>query len=458
MRKISAIIFEGGHPRTEIDRTLAKLRRAMILDNIEKFKQAEEIDKIIIATNYPDFRDLLLQDPRLIVSFDDSKDFNLGRRMSEIIAEEELEGVFYIGGAAGPLLTVEEINAFARQVKETPAIVMTNNVQSSDMLVFAPADAINRVHVLPEKDNPLGNLLRNTGLEKVLMPHSTGIHFDIDTPTDMLILSLHPHLGPKTKEFLAELPYDISHIVRAKHYMALPYADIMLSGRVGSPVMTRINSMIRCRLRVYSEERGMKYLKREEKELVKSLFARHMELEGMENFFAYIAELVHVLFMDTRIIFAHHKLHLSDNDRFYSDLLMEERVENEFARELIRAIKAAPLTIVPGGHSIVSGGIWVLIDAVLHEAQQEYAEHKLYSLVIPEEFHGRDVKALRQSLPQNVELYAVTRIREDVAPNYTFINPAEDLVLHPNWRAHLAGPIDEIKKLEARGFTRVWRE
>jgi hypothetical protein len=456
MRKVSAVIFEGGDPQTQIERDMVILRRAMVLDNLEKFKKSEEIDKIIVATNYPNFRDELLKDKGIIVDFDQG-DFNLGKRLSEIIEKYKLEGVFYLGGAAGPLITVEEINNFCIEVKNTPEIVMTNNVQSSDMIVFAPAEAINKIHIFPVKDNPLGNLLRDTGLKKVLMPHSTGIHFDIDTPTDMLVLSLNPRIGKNVKQAFKELNYNSNHLIRAKHYLALPYADVVMSGRIGSPVITHVNTEIRCRLRVYSEERGMKYLKREENELVKSLIAKMIDLMGMEGFFNYISTLAHVMFMDTRIVFAHNNLHLIENDRFYADLLMPEKVENQYAKKLTQEIMKAKIPVVPGGHSLVAGGMWSLIETLHHEQELKYSDNKLYDMVLPKEYVNKRLRELSEDLTNSATIYGLTKIGQGVEPNFTYIDPSDNLTIGDNWRIHVAAPIKQIQQMEEKGFEIVKR-
>ncbi|MFP4456447.1 MAG: hypothetical protein ACLFPS_02190 [Clostridia bacterium] len=456
MRKVSAVIFEGGNPQTQIEKDMVILRKAMVLDNLAKFKMAEEIDKIIIATNYPKFRDELLNDKDIIVDFDQGE-FNLGKRLSEIIDKYNLEAVFYLGGAAGPLITVEEINQFCIEVKNTPEIVMTNNVQSSDMIVFAPADAINRIHVFPVKDNPLGNLLRDAGLKKVLMPHSTGIHFDIDTPTDMLVLSLNPSIGPNVKQAFKELNYNADHLIRAKHYLALPYADVILSGRVGSPVITHVNTMVRCRLRVYSEERGMKYLKREENELVKSLIAKMIDIMGMNEFFNYMSKIAHVMFFDSRIVYAHNNLHLIENDRFYADLLLPEKVKDPYAKKLTEEIMKAKIPVVPGGHSLVAGGMWSLIETLQHEQELTYSDNKLYDMVVSEKYIYKDLSQLRKNLTSSATIYGLTKVGEGVEPNFTYINPSDDLIIKEGWKIHIAAPIAQIKDMEEKGFKIVKR-
>ena len=62
------------------------------------------------------------------------------------------------------------------------------------------------------------------------------------------------------------------------------YREIVLIGRVGAPVMERLNSRLRIRLRVFSEERGMKALGRLERKEVASLMGYLLERAGLPDF------------------------------------------------------------------------------------------------------------------------------------------------------------------------------
>ncbi len=447
--KVTAVIFEGGNPVSQIEQDMVILRRAMVKDNINRFLQVPEIDQIILVTNYPELRDSVSSE--VVVDFDQGE-YHFGRRLQDIINKYNLDAVFYIGGAAGPLLNITEIGEFCREVIANPKIVMTNNVQSADLVVFAPAQAINLLPELPTADNPLANMLRDVGLHKVLMPHSTGIHFDIDTPTDMLVLSINPEIGEHTRQAFEMLNYNVSHLLHAKNYLALPYADVLMSGRVGSPVITQVNTYVRCRLRVYSEERGMKSLGREQNNLVESLFGHLMDMMGPREFFNYLSKLVHVAFIDSRVLFAHKKLHLSDNDRFYADLLIPEKIENEWAREFTQAVKDAPLPIVVGGHSMVAGGMWSLIDTLMYERHERYSPNKVYCIYPPRDLIGCSVAQLRAKLSATATVYAVTRKATEAHHAFTFINPADDLVPEECWYMHITDHVDEIQKLESQGW------
>lgn len=448
-KKVALVIFEGGNPQSEIEHYLVMTRQAIVCDNIEKFRAVPEIGPIIVVTNYPELKREAEQ-LGAIVDFNIGE-FHFGTRFKEVIHKYRLERVFYMGGASAPLLTAEELSAFARQLLEQSNIVLTNNVQSSDLLAFAPASAIDRVRYLPDADNPLGNLLRDAGLHKLLMPHSVGIHFDIDTPTDLLVLSLHPNAGPRTKKLLERLPYSREHIIAAKHWLALPYDDVLMFGRIGSPIITYVNTNVRCRLRVYSEERGMKALGRVESNQVKSLIGHLVDIVGPQAFFDYLADLADVAFIDSRVLFAHNKLHPSDNDRFYSDLFMPERIVDPAVRQLTEAAMAARLTVVLGGHSLVLGGVWALVDAIMYEEQLAYSPHKLYEIKIGDNsiLANKPFSAIRKLIPSGITIYGVTRPKTAEQTAFTYAGPDGSLLVKNGYFLHAAGPIEAIKALQA---------
>jgi hypothetical protein len=54
-------------------------------------------------------------------------------------------------------------------------------------------------------------------------------------------------------------------------------------------------------------------------------------------------------------------------DRFQSDLLAWEAIEEPFLRRFTRAASEAPIPILLGGHSLVSGGLMLLNDVAWAE-------------------------------------------------------------------------------------------
>ncbi|MHB8756846.1 MAG: hypothetical protein ACYC6V_02400, partial [Bacillota bacterium] len=120
-----------------------------------------------------------------------------------------------------------------------------------------------------------------------------------------------------------------------------------------------------CRFRVFSEERGMKALGRQERGEVISLVGHLIDQEGPEAFFRYLSTFCQSVIFDSRVLFAHWKLNVSDWDRFQSDLGRYDLVKDPKVREFTRAAVEAPVPVILGGHALVSGGLWILAENVL---------------------------------------------------------------------------------------------
>ncbi len=48
--KVTAVIFEGGNPVSQIEHDMVYLRRGMVKDNINRFLQVSEIDELVDRT------------------------------------------------------------------------------------------------------------------------------------------------------------------------------------------------------------------------------------------------------------------------------------------------------------------------------------------------------------------------------------------------------------------------
>jgi predicted alpha/beta hydrolase family esterase len=71
---------------------------------------------------------------------------------------------------------------------------------------------------------------------------------------------------------------------------------------------------------------------------------------------------------DSRVLFAAKGLQPDAADRFASDLFWHEAVRDPWLREFTRAAAAAPIPIILGGHSVVSGGLHALVEIIQSRA------------------------------------------------------------------------------------------
>lgn len=365
--RVSLVIFEGGRARRAVEQDMARVRQAVVLDTIEKAQSVPEIAEVILVTN---IHALATEARALGCTVETSRTspgtFHFGQALRDIVDRYRLEAVITMGGAAAPLMRPEEMAWIARQLMAEPAAVVVNNVQSPDIVGFRPAKVLDDID-LPASDNALGSALRQVGLQRFLIPNSAWINFDLDTPTDLGILALAYGRGPRTSAAVAGINVDLRPILAAQELLRRPGSELMLIGRVGATIITLLNSNFACRVRVWSEERGMKALGRLERGEVVSLAGLVIDRIGFEAFFEDLARVAEAVLFDTRVLFAHWRVGLSDADRFYSDLRQPERIRDEKVRAFTRAAVAAPVPVVLGGHSLVYGGLWVLAESVLRE-------------------------------------------------------------------------------------------
>lgn len=378
--RVTLVIFEGGQARTELDSLIASLRREVVLDTCEKLKVVEEIDEVILVTSYADLAEAA-REMGVSVDFEPpgARPFHFGKRLREVIVKYGIENVIYMGGAAAPLITAEEFSDIAVALKRERNLVVMNNVQSADLVAFAPARAIDEID-LPNKDNPLGNLLREIGMRRVLIPNSGRVNFDLDTPTDFLVLGMHPMCGPRAKRAIDALDWPRDTLEAAMEVLRQQSKEVAVVGRVGPAVIQYINSNMVHRMRVFSEERGMKALGREERGEVVSLLGFMIEEVGPEKFFGYLARTADVAFIDSRVIFGHLKKQLTDWDRFQSDLGRYDLIEDPWTREFTRCARSARIPVVLGGHSLVAAGLWLIAEMIVKEREASGYRYNTYSL------------------------------------------------------------------------------
>lgn len=358
---INAVIFEGSQPRSDIEESMVLVRQAALLDNLEKIKQVPYFGQTYLYTNRPELAEPAAElGAEVYLNAISPDQFHYGKQLQTAIREHGLKRVFCLNGAGSPLISVEELKMVCETLLGRENLVYTNNTQSVDVAAFTVPPHLDSIE-LPAMDNSLALTLRDQlGLEMELMPHSLGLLFDIDTPSDLLVLGAGPFTGPRTKAAIDSLQLDYSTLEQAKAVLGDEYEDVALIGRVGAPIIGRLNAILKLRLRVFSEERGMKSLGRVEAKEVVSLLGLLIEHAGLEKFFEYLSGLARCAFIDSRVLMYHYQQYPSDRDRFLSDLGQWEEMENPWLKEFTRAAVECPIPVILGGHSLVAGSLWAL--------------------------------------------------------------------------------------------------
>ena len=379
----------GGGGTTPVEQAVAGACRAAARDTIERALEADVASRIVVATDHAEWAETLADLP-VVIDLEPSpapagegwvgvKPFHFGKRLAEVIERHCIRRAFYLGGGSAPLMDGPALRAVADTVRHDDGLIVTNNIYSSDWAAFAPAGgAVQHANDL-RSDNSLGWILsRQGGLAAREWPRSAATQFDLDTPTDLLIAGLQPRpdrserpdrsIGPHLSAHIAGLGWEDTHVHEAAKVLVTPAKQVIIAGRVPQSTWTYLESKTLCWMRVFSEERGMRASGRLSGGLVRSLLADYLVLVGLEQFFREMGELADAMFLDSRVMMAARGSWPSPADRFYSDLRRPDDIADPFLREFTAAALDAPVPVVLGGHSLVSGGLLALIDQVTEQS------------------------------------------------------------------------------------------
>jgi len=363
--QVSLVIMTGSGGDSEVERMVALARQAITLDTVDRALAVEALGHIVLATNSASLAESL-RGQRVHIELEaPGEEFHFGRRLRELITQQGMEKVFYIGGGSGALLSSEDMGRIAETLLSADELVIANNFYSTDFAAFAPAQAIESIQ--PETltaDNDLAwRLVKRAGLSCKELPRSAATQLDVDTPTDLMTLKPHPGVGPHTRSYLDSLELDTSHIEQALKYLTDREAEVVVAGRVSASTWAYLEQETACRVRLFAEERGMRASGRQARGEALSLLGFYLEEVGLERFFVTLAKMSQAVFIDSRVLFAHRRIWPSAADRFYSDLRQPQKISDPWVRRFTQAAIEAPLPVVLGGHSLVSGGLYALVEA-----------------------------------------------------------------------------------------------
>lgn len=360
--QVPLILMTGASTASDIEEIMAGALHAATLDTIEKAIAAGNIGPIIVSTNSTQLIESLSDWPVVIEKDEPEESFHFGFRLRDIINQHRLKKVIYMGGGSGVLLPTAELWQIAEEILRAETLLITNNFYSTDFCAFTPASHINEIHA-PAVDNDLGwRMGQKGGLPNVSLPRNAATQLDIDTPVDLMVLSYHPDVGPHLRRYINQLGWDTAHIERAMRFIVNRTTEVILAGRVSSSILAYMEKEAACRVRVFSEERGMRASGRQARGEVRSLLGYFYQKVGPKRFFATMTEMAQAFFFDNRVLWVHCGSWPCASDRFYSDLLQPEKIRDEFVRTLTEAALDAPIPVVMGGHSLVSGDMYVIVE------------------------------------------------------------------------------------------------
>lgn len=357
------LIFHGATGEGEAEQMLAAARVAAARETARSALVAG-FEAVLIATDAAELFDPL--PPGVFVDPDRGDEaFDFAARLRGLVRRYGLQKPAVMGSGSVPLLGVEEFRLIVEQLDARDGRLVTNNFFSADLTAWTPGEAIERAGAIP-RDNVLARRLKeNCGLASVILPRTTATQFDLDTPSDLAVLALTEGLPGGLAEAASAAAATAERYRAFMPLLCDRTAEIVVAGRVGSMTWQYLERETACRVRMFSEERGLAAAPAGHRP--HSLPGFLLEEVGIQRFFERMALLGDALVLDTRVIEAHLGLSPSREDRFQSDLLRSDRIEDEFLAQFTEGAARAPIPVLLGGHSLVAGGLMALNDAAWRE-------------------------------------------------------------------------------------------
>jgi len=357
------IVFYGHGGVSEPERVVAGAQRASVRQLLADAELAGSFRRIALVTNDEALAASLVATWPALVIVPTGETIVFGEQLRAVVQQLDSAAVVYIGGGGAPLLDLEGLRRLVALV-DRAGQVAANNFLSSDWVAFRPASALLATAPIHTDNDLAWRLHHDAELERVTAEQTLVSTLDIDTPTDLALLSLAHDVPPLLRAYLDQHAPEFPALAAVEAVMGDPYRTLIIAGRLNTGIWAKVEREVSFLKRLFIEERGMRASGRQAREEVRTLLATLLQEVGPTRFFAIMAGLGDALVFDTRPLFAHLVPHLSTADRFASDLLRPDLIADPLVREFTAAARDAPLPVLLGGHALVTGGLWLLASRV----------------------------------------------------------------------------------------------
>ena len=357
MKKIACVIMHAPLGESLGERIVEEGREASTEDLLTTLKKAG-MERTFLLTRSATLAERFSKRGVATILTENETPFHFGKTLQRVIAKEALDGLLYFGSGAGALLTVEQIARLVSFASRVEQGALFNNFYSCDFCAIARAERLLEVD-LPEIDNALAFVLADHGIPSFSLPRTVETQFDIDTPTDLVLLAAAERGGDAMRTFLAAQSLNHSMLEDLLTVLTDRRAHLTLIGRMNPTTWTHFEGEVACRTSAYSEGRGM----RAYPDGKAPLLASTLKEMGIDSFFERLERSTDAAIIDTRPLLALGGLLPPIADRFASDLLRPELVEDPLWKAFTQAAIDSQIPILLGGHSLVSGGLYLLAEA-----------------------------------------------------------------------------------------------
>jgi len=281
-----------------------------------------------------------------------------GARVRSFVERRRPAGLVVLGSGAMPLATAADRRAFVAAAASGAGVALANNRYSADAIAIGGAS---RLAALPDlaTDNALPRWLEEVaGFEVTDLRDRWRLGFDIDGPLDLVLLGRRNRLPSPPAGVVDRVTERLAAVRAAAHDRT---AELIVAGRTSALALAWLERTIPARTRALVEERGFRTAP-EGQRPPRSVLGALLGRDGPGQIGSILGELGDAALVDTRVLLAH-ALGRSEaswpvpGDRYASDLLLPERVDDGWLRELTRGAADGPIPIILGGHSLVGPGL-----------------------------------------------------------------------------------------------------
>jgi len=355
MTRTVAAIFHSPMGSTRPERFVEEGRIASAADLIGILKSS--VDEILVVTSDAASAERFHALDVSVSPPPAAETFHLGRSLRLLLEKHHIDALLYFGSGSGTLLNSELIDVLLAFAERRESGALFNNYYSCDFAVFSAARTLLSID-LPQNDNALGFALSDAGIPCFPLLRTLETDFDVDTPTDLLLLRAAGRGGPAVRRLLATAEFEHPTIDSVLERLTDPASFVHLSGRIHPSTWASFERQVACRTCGVIEGRGM----RAYGDARALLLRRILREDGPGRFFERLAEVADVAVLDTRPLLATAGGTAPAADRFASDLFLHEEVQDPQWRAFTRAAREASIPVLLGGHSLVSGGLSLLAE------------------------------------------------------------------------------------------------
>jgi hypothetical protein len=298
---------------------------------------------------------------------EETSDEPFGARLRRLAGSIGTPGLVVLGSGAMALARAADYHAFVAAAAADAPTALANNRFSADVVAVSRVAVLRDLPDLPA-DNALPRWLDEVaGCPVADLRRRPRLALDLDSPADVVLAGGALPAAAQASPLPARL-------AAVRSVMADRRAELTVAGRTSVLTLAALERGAACRVRALVEERGLRAATRLAQapggraapaRPAASLVGILLDRDGPEALGRILARLGDAAVVDSRVLLAH-RLGADEmgwpvaEDRFASDLLLPDRIEDPWLRELTTAAADAPIPVLLGGHTLVGPGLRLL--------------------------------------------------------------------------------------------------